>query len=276
MQTLIAYRFVVSLALSLLVGLVGLHVRPFPADNVLLELIQARQPTFYAGLNYTYATLWFSTPFLAISRVSAWLYIFVARTGRRRSPQVERASDPHWLVIPERGLYTGMAIVGAIGTGKTSACMYPYVEQLLAYRASDSTRRIGGLVLEVKGDFCRHVRDVLTRHGRGDDYIEVSLTSPYRYNPLHNDLHAYALAYGIATLMTNLFGRGHRSGNRRARTCSAPRSRRANGGSPRRTGASSWTSASICSRPSCRRGRGTTTIRSTRAGRTGRQTSKRS
>src|SRR5581483_3076318 len=27
-------------------------------------------------------------------------------------------------------------------------------------------------------------------------------------NPLHNDLDAYALAYGIATLMTNLFGRG--------------------------------------------------------------------
>ena len=84
MQTLIAYRFVVSLALSLVVGLVGLHVRPFPADNLLLELIQARQPTLYASLNYTYATLWFSTPFLAISGVSAWLYIFVARTGRRR------------------------------------------------------------------------------------------------------------------------------------------------------------------------------------------------
>jgi hypothetical protein len=150
-----------------------------------------------------------------------WLYIFVARTGRRQRPQalppypapetrddlflvvgeqhrrasVERASEPRWLVIPERGLYTGMAIVGAIGTGKTSACMYPYVEQLLAYRASDPTRRIGGLVLEVKGDFCRHVRDILVRHGRGDDYIEVSLTSPYRYNPLHNDLDAYALAY---------------------------------------------------------------------------------
>ena len=38
--------------------------------------------------------------------------------------------------------------------------------------------------------------------------VEVSLTSPYRYNPLHNDLDAYALAYNIATLMTNLFGRG--------------------------------------------------------------------
>lgn len=67
---------------------------------------------------------------------------------------------------------------------------------------------MGALILEVKGDFCHRVRDILQRHGRGDDYIEVSLESPYRYNPLHNDLEAYALAYGIATLMTNLFGRG--------------------------------------------------------------------
>jgi hypothetical protein len=119
-----------------------------------------------------------------------------------------RASQPQWLTIPERGLYTGVIIVGAIGTGKTSACMYPYLEQLLAYRAGDPARRVGGLVLEVKGDFCAHVRDILARHGRADDYVEISLTSVYRYNPLHNDLDAYALAYGIATLMTNLFGRG--------------------------------------------------------------------
>jgi hypothetical protein len=86
--------------------------------------------------------------------------------------------------------------------------MYPYVEQLLAYRADQPAHKVAGLILEVKGDFCRHVRDILARHGRGDDYIEVSLDSPYRYNPLHNDLDAYALAYGIATLMTNLYGRG--------------------------------------------------------------------
>jgi len=86
--------------------------------------------------------------------------------------------------------------------------MYPYVEQLVGYRASDPDRKIGGLVLEVKGDFCGHVRQLLERYGRGDDYIEVSLTSRYRYNPLHNELDAYALAYGIATLMTNLYGRG--------------------------------------------------------------------
>ena len=134
------------------------------------------------------------------------LCLVLGEQHRRAAPGP--AAEPRWLTIPERGLYTGLAIVGAIGTGKTSACLYPYVEQLLAYRATDATRKVGGLVLEVKGDFCQHVREILTRHGRGDDYIEVSLDSPYRYNPLHNDLDAYALAYGIATLMTNLFGHG--------------------------------------------------------------------
>jgi hypothetical protein len=93
------------------------------------------------------------------------------------------------------------------------------VDQVLAYRADDPARKAAGMVLEVKGDFCRQVRDVLTRHGPEADYVEVSLDSPYRYNPLHNDLDAYALAYGIVTLMTNLLAAGRsRSGSRRART----------------------------------------------------------
>ena len=86
--------------------------------------------------------------------------------------------------------------------------MYPFAEQVLAYRASDKERRIGGLVLEVKGDFCRKVREILSRHRRAEDYIEIGLGSEYRYNPLHNDLDAYALAYSIASLLNNLFGRG--------------------------------------------------------------------
>jgi hypothetical protein len=52
------------------------------------------------------------------------------------------------------------------------------------------------------------VKDILDRHGRGEDFIEISLDSDYRYNPLHNDLDAYALAFNIASLLNNLFGRG--------------------------------------------------------------------
>jgi hypothetical protein len=98
-------------------------------------------------------------------------------------------------------------ILGAVGTGKTSACMYPYVDQLLRWRANDPDRKVGGLVMEVKGDFCRQVRGMLTRAGRPDDYVEIGLDTGVCYNPLQNDLDPYAVAYAIATLLNNLFGR---------------------------------------------------------------------
>jgi hypothetical protein len=110
--------------------------------------------------------------------------------------------------VPERGLFTGIAVFGAVGSGKTSSCLYPFAEQILSYKALNKDERIGGLVLEVKGDFCRRVKEILERSGRGEDYIELSLDSEYRYNPLHNDLDAYALAFSIASLLNNLFGRG--------------------------------------------------------------------
>ena len=118
-----------------------------------------------------------------------------------------RSPTPSWLTIPQRGLYTGVMILGAIGTGKTTACMYPYVQQLLRWRADDRERKIGGLVLEVKGDFCSQVRTILKESGRESDYVEIGLESGLCYNPLHNDVDPYAVAYAIATLLNNLFGR---------------------------------------------------------------------
>ena len=38
--------------------------------------------------------------------------------------------NPEWLTVPERGLYTSIAIFGAVGSGKTSACMHPFAKQL--------------------------------------------------------------------------------------------------------------------------------------------------
>jgi len=118
-----------------------------------------------------------------------------------------RAPAPTWLTIPQRGLYTGVMILGAVGTGKTSACMYPYVDQLLRWRAEDPDRKVGGLVLEVKGDFCRQLRQMLAATNRAGDYLEVGLDTGVCYNPLHNDLDPYAVAYAIASLLNNLFGR---------------------------------------------------------------------
>lgn len=234
MRALVEHRAAINLALAGIVGVVGLRAWPFPADNVFLAAIYAEKPWLFHGLAYLYATLWFSTPLIAVSLVSALATIVVLRQeatvsysklpdypdpasrdelflvlGEQHHPtRPVRVPHPTWLTIPRRGLHTGMMILGAVGTGKTSACMYPYVDQLLAWRAGSADDKIGGLILEVKGDFCGQVREILKRHGREDDYIELGLESGYCYNPLHNDLEPYALAYSIATLLNNLYGRG--------------------------------------------------------------------
>ena len=116
---------------------------------------------------------------------------------------------PEWLTIPERGLYTGVAIFGAVGSGKTSACMHPFARQLLSWQATNPERRAAALVLEVKGDFCHDIRRMLTELGRDEDYIELSLDGRLTWNPLSATwLDSYSLAYTVASLLNQLFGKG--------------------------------------------------------------------
>ena len=116
---------------------------------------------------------------------------------------------PEWLTIPERGLYTGVAIFGAVGSGKTSACMHPFARQLFGWHATNPERRAAALVLEVKGDFCHDIRRMLAELGRADDYIELSLDGRLTWNPLSATwLDAYSLAYTVASLLNQLFGKG--------------------------------------------------------------------
>jgi len=202
--------------------------------NDLIALLADGAPHVVVAIRLAYGAMWFTTPYITSSILLSFGYIFLVKQREASSSialprypevmwrtklflvlgEIHRArkptsvEQPKWLTIPRRALFTGIGIFGAIGTGKTSCCMYPFADQILAYHRADPERRIGGLVLEVKGDFCYKVREILCRHDRESDYIEISLDCPYRYNPLHNELEAYTLAYGIASLLTNLFGRG--------------------------------------------------------------------
>ncbi len=233
-QRVLHSRGFVSALLAMGTGAFLYYTHPFPADQIFLRVIAMRAPHAFLSFQYLYDIILFTTPLMVFSTLLSGLYIFTLKVRRRISPgRLPRYPDPckrnnlylvvgevhnrrkpgpsatpRWLTIPERGLFTGIAIFGAVGTGKTSCCMYPFAEQVLAYKAAEKEKRIGGLILEVKGDFCRKVKGILDRHERGEDYIEISLDSEYRYNPLHNDLDAYALAFSIASLLNNLFGRG--------------------------------------------------------------------
>src|SRR5580704_2375389 len=203
-------------------------------NEYFLRLIALRDPWTYAGLKASYYIMLFTTPYIGYSFLLSALYIFTLRPKRSPKPRplplypvVESrnqlsvvigeihnprlpvpAENPSWLIIPERGLFTGTMIIGATGSGKTAGGMYPFTDQLLGYRAADTNAKASALVLEVKGDFCGKVKDILLKRGRAGDYIEIGLDSEWAYNPLYNDLEGYALAYGIASLLNNLFGKG--------------------------------------------------------------------
>jgi len=234
MQRFLASRHFVAALFAMVTGTALYHARPFPADQLFLRVIAIRAPHAFLSFRCLYLACLFTTPYMAYLGLLSGLYIGTLKFRRRVAPgrlpaypdprnrqelfvvlgEVHDARKPgpseapQWLVIPERGLFTGIAIFGAVGSGKTSCCMYPYAEQILAYKSEDPDRRIGGMILEVKGDFCRKVKQILERYGRGEDYVEIGLDSEFRYNPLHNDLDAYALAFNIASLLNNLFGRG--------------------------------------------------------------------
>ena len=123
--------------------------------------------------------------------------------------EAREISNPDWLVIPERGLYTGVAIFGAVGSGKTSACMHPFARQLLGWQATNPKKRAAALILEVKGDFCYDIREIMKKAGREDDYMELSMDGEYQWNPLGAHwLDAYSLAYTVSSLLNQLFGKG--------------------------------------------------------------------
>ena len=210
--------------------------RPFPAlrENPYLDLIWANDPAIHAAIRAWY----YAAPAVAIILagsvlLSVWRVWFEPRVRSRRRgrlpswpasssdpepslvigelhhPTVLRESErPTWLTLPETGLYTGILVVGAVGSGKTSACMYPFASQLLSWQADRPDRRAAALVLEVKGDFCHQVRRILGEGGRGEDYVEIGLGGSWQWNPLDDpQLDTYSLAYSVSTLINQLFGK---------------------------------------------------------------------
>ena len=212
--------------------------RPFPSfdEHPILALVQYHTPDFFTAM-----LLWYYlSPFVAVMlcgliSVTVWK---VWLEGRRRDfapfaklPPWPLSADqkapaivigevhhpveareifsPSWLTIPERGLYTGVAIFGAVGSGKTSACMNPFARQLLGWQAHNPHMRAAALILEVKGDFCHDIRQILVEAGRGQDYIEIGMDSRSQWNPLSAWwLDSYSLAYTVSSLLNQLFGKG--------------------------------------------------------------------
>ena len=128
-------------------------------ENPILDLVAYHAPRFYFWMVWWY----YLSPLVAVllaGRIllAVWRVFFEARAPRSvpvdllpdwplkpsdPSPgivvgelhhpvAIRQISHPSWLTVPERGLYTGVAIFGAVGSGKTSACMHPFASNCSA------------------------------------------------------------------------------------------------------------------------------------------------
>ena len=105
------------------------------------------------------------------------------------------------IYINESGLYQNFLITGTIGTGKTSSAMYPFTNQLLKYNSINS-KKIGILILDVKGNYFKYVNDIAQKYNLQNDIIEISLNSNIKYNPLHKpNLTPIVLANRLKTIL---------------------------------------------------------------------------
>ena len=105
--------------------------------------------------------------------------------------------------ISEKGLYQNILITGTIGTGKTSSAMYPFTKQLMEYKASDYTEKLGMLILDVKGNYLNQVIKFASECNRLNDLICIDLSGNFKYNPLDKpQLSPIVLANRLKTILT--------------------------------------------------------------------------
>ena len=90
-------RTVFAMMIAMGVGALGVHAYPIDRGNVYLQLIELRSPAVFFVLVYGYATLWFTTPFFALS-----IFTSLATIVAYRYPAAERTRPLPTYEPPER------------------------------------------------------------------------------------------------------------------------------------------------------------------------------
>ena len=147
LRTVVENRAVLSFLLSSGAGYLLLRRFPFPSDDNVLQLIALEKPWLFDAAHWSYTAMLFSTPLIAFSSIFALLYIFAVKTQKPlvRNPlpayphcgsreqlfvvvgEVHHATrlgpveHPHWLAIPDRGLFTGIAVLAPSAPARPAA-----------------------------------------------------------------------------------------------------------------------------------------------------------
>lgn len=80
--------------------------------------------------------------------------------------------------------------------------MYPFTEQFIKYNSLNKNNKIPILILDVKGNYYKYVKNLLIKYNLKNDLIEIGLNSKIKYNPLHKpNLKPSVLANRLKTIL---------------------------------------------------------------------------
>ena len=80
--------------------------------------------------------------------------------------------------------------------------MYPFTQQLLEYNSNHLDSKLGMLILDVKGNYYKQVKNYAEKYNLLNDLIVIELNSNVFYNPLHKpNLKPQVLANRLKTIL---------------------------------------------------------------------------
>lgn len=107
------------------------------------------------------------------------------------------------IYLTEKSLFQNILITGTIGSGKTSSAIYPFLEQLISFENNNINKKLGMLILDVKGNMFFQVKEYVKKYNREKDLIVISLFSGEKYNPIYKpNISPIVLANRLKTILT--------------------------------------------------------------------------
>lgn len=102
--------------------------------------------------------------------------------------------------VKEKGLYQNILITGSIGSGKTSTAISNILDSLIK-------NNLGGLIIDIKGNFVDTVNKIAKKHLRQEDIEYISLNDNTIYNPLNepnlSSMELASIVKKVLTLISN-------------------------------------------------------------------------
>lgn len=117
------------------------------------------------------------------SQRAAPTFLLGARESKASKKFEPDARVPSWVEYGSPEIFGGMCVFGMKGSGKTQLILR-LIEQSLAHKADDPSRKMSLCVIDVKGDLTEFIKRKAKALGRENDVVHLGVETTSHWNPI--------------------------------------------------------------------------------------------